>query len=130
MTANPDHSALPLMLGLVADELGVEAAIALTQEMGGEECSVPAVAEGSNLAKRVGLAIANVLCENFSGQVYIPNWKDREATIRRHMVLSNSDKSTNELVRMTGLSVRHIRRIRSERANDDTPNFLDMLLGD
>jgi len=124
MTDVPDHSALPEMLCIVADALGLNAALALTQEMGGEECSVPAVAKGSNLAGRVGLPIAKILCENYSGQVYIPNWKDR------HTVLSNPHASTNELVRMTGLSVRHIRRIRAKRANDDTPSFLATLLGE
>lgn len=130
MTAMPDHSGLPEMLRLVADALGTKAALALAQEMGGEECSIPASAEGSNLAKRVGLAVAEILCENYSGQQYIPNWKDREAAVRRHTVLNNPGLSTNELVRKTGLSVRHIRRIRAERVNDDTPNFLGTLLGE
>lgn len=129
MTRAPDHSNLPEMLGLVADALGIKAALTLAQEMGGEECSIPAQAKGSNLAGRVGLAVAEILCEHYSGQVYIPNWKDREAVVRRQQILSRPDASTNQLVRITGLSVRQIRRIRAEACSSQTPDFFD-LLGD
>lgn len=126
-----EHSSLPYMLSLVADALGIEAVLELSREMGGEECSIPAVAEGSNLAERVGLDVAQILCENFSGQVYIPKWKDPDWVARRRIIQNNPNASANALVRMTGLSVRQVRRIRGEMQSeqpDDTPNFFDALL--
>lgn len=115
-----DSRSLPEMLRLVIGELGLPAAMHLVETIGGERVSVPEKAEGSALARRVGPDIAHVLSKHYAPlQVYVPNWRSREQHLREALVQDNPDASANELVRMTGLSERQVRRIRSRQRDSD-----------
>jgi len=110
-----EFKGIPTTLMIVAEELGLAAAIALADEAGGERVVVPDTAKGSAIAQRFGDEVARVLVSNWGGlHLYIPNWKDREQVLREALVRDNPEASINELVRLTGLSDRQIYRIRKK----------------
>lgn len=106
---------MPEMMETVADALSLDAAEKLADTLGGLEVTIPREAgNGCSLGVAVGHDIAAVLIEHYGGgQCSIPKWESRRADKNRLIVANNNKLSTNELVSLTGLSCRQIRRIRA-----------------
>lgn len=129
----------PKLLRDIADEIGDELALLLSNKVGGQRLYVPGklgdsatVGENANTAaarKRlvalIGEELAAHLEESHGGEdIYVPRFTARIAEERRKFVLQNPHLTANHIAAELGVSVRRVEQIREELRAPSTQGSL------
>lgn len=113
---------LPELLALVADGLGMGAAVALAQKLGGQRIYVgKSPRDQHRLARLLGLETAQFLARHFGGEyISVPNGRRSGPQARqRRQAVAASGASSNQLAAELGVTQRHIFKLRRKIALQD-----------
>lgn len=116
---------LPASLADVADTLGLEVALKIISEFGGQEIKFPKLPDDDHpvivaLGKEDGYAVCQFLTGCF---IYVPHMKARRSVRMDVLALQNAGKGRREIARILGVSQRHVRRMANKAKN---PNQYDL----
>ena len=113
------YTKLPASLREIAEHIGTEAAVKLSEELGGQHFSTPAdgnISEGHPIAKAIGVDRANKLARTFrANRIEIPIFArklKRNAEIRRAHA---NGESISALVVRFCMAERQLRRILKQK---------------
>jgi len=112
MSAAPNHKPHDFTgdMADVADICGTDIAQALVNSLPGIEVKIPKTWSQHNVLARLERAIADVLIENFPGDVfYIPTGKGSTETRQQARTLRLEGKTNTEIALQLGITERHVR---------------------
>jgi len=99
----------------IEEDLGIEAALLLTREYGGQAISIPTTVEGCRIERDLGAELAKWLVERYGGTSmdFPVGFKYRKNRVR-HGVAESPNLSANQLARKFGVTRSRIWQLRRE----------------
>jgi hypothetical protein len=111
----PSRRGWPLALARLADAVGDAAALKLMAEFGGDKLYIPVKAlDGHPITRAIGHAAAVALSFAYGGQqLEIPNGRHlHSGKVRIAEALAAGAAGSHDLARATGVTARHVRRVK------------------
>lgn len=106
----------PTAIQDLAETVGPAIVAKLMAHFGGRDIKIPkAPPDDHPLVIALGAADARTLCEAAAGELYVPHGRRSRSVRAEVRALTARGMSRTEIAKWTGVSVRHVRRVRQDR---------------